>query len=186
MKRLNDFYEMLDARVRTRWRAFCDRYTPPGFNVGAEKTVFLVGWVLSFLYSLKFVFHYIVALEQLYRPLNTGGRRLIPGAVITDFYDVFRHAWGGFWILLVVMLIYGIFHYTYFTTDTKSIYLMRRLPDRLERYRRVVTLTLVWVLLCVLSAVLCFVFSYLIYRFATPDECLPTRILVPFIRRLFA
>ena len=64
-------------------------------------------------------------------------------------------------------------HYAHYYRGSKSIYLMRRLPDRTLLHRQCWTLPLLALGLTLLVLVLLPALYYLIYRYATPAQCLP-------------
>ena len=102
-----------------------------------------------------------------------GERSLISGAVMAPFYQVFDHAWDGYFLVLFCMLGFGICHMLYYRQDAKSIYTMRRLPDRISFIRYTWTLTVCEVMICLLFALGCLLVSFWMYCTVTPPECLP-------------
>lgn len=146
-------------------------FVPPGMTMGGELGFFAIGCGIALCYSWGFFGRLFNAIDELYHYLH-GERQLIPGAVMPPFYEIFDHAWLWYFLLLLCMIGYGIYHAAYYRQGSKSIYLMRRLPDRMAYYRYTWTSTVCAVLLCLLFAMLCLLLSYGIYLWCTPDECL--------------
>lgn len=121
-------------------------------------------------------FSYWAWLDQYLRQLYQGSgivRKLRPGAVMTPFYQTLDStSLLGYAMVALFMLPLAAWHYLYHYQDSRSIYLMRRLPDRWELWRRCLALPLLGLAACgVLSAIHVPV-AYAIYRFATPAQCL--------------
>jgi hypothetical protein len=147
------------------------RHAPPGFVLRPERRFFLAGMACAVLYSLGFLGRFFDARTNLYRYEGTK-RVLLPGTLMPDFYVLLDNALIGFVVLALCMLVFILWHYLYHRQNSKSIYLMRRLPKRWELHRRCLTLPLAAVLLCLLAAGLLLLVYYWIYMAATPDVCL--------------
>lgn len=99
-------------------------------------------------------------------------RVLLTDAVMPDMGTLIGSALVGFLIIALCMLAMIVYHYAYHLQDSKSIYLMRRLPNRWELHRRCLTLPLLAIVICLLVAVILLLIYYGIYTIATPGECL--------------
>lgn len=147
------------------------RYAPPGHSLRTERNVLLYGLVFSAVISLNFFLRFSDALGWLYRG-NGSSRTLVPGAVMPDFVVLLDRSLIGFFVLAACMAAFAIDHYLYHRRESKSIYLMRRLPDRWELYRRCLTLPLLAAAACLLAALLVLLLYLAIYLTVTPDVCL--------------
>ncbi len=147
-------------------------FVPPGMNVEGELIFLLIAILAAMCYATGFFARLFDQIDLLYQ-YSMGERTLIAGAVMAPFYEVYNQAWTGYFIVLLCMLGWGIYHYLYYKQDTKSIYTMRRLPDSVSFLRYTWTLTLCEILVCVLFAILCLSMSYGFYCLMTPDGCLP-------------
>ncbi len=173
------------ARKEAGLRQWLSAYTPPGMPMGGEYVFFLIALILAVLYAQGFLFRYYDAYMQLWEPGATGRPEvLITDISIAPFYEVFDHAWRGYLWVAFCMIGYGISHYTYYRQETKSIYLMRRLPDKWEYHRRALTTTVLELLICLLLALLTLFLDYLIYVTNTPQVCLPDHMLSTFFTSL--
>ncbi len=148
-----------------------DRLFPPGLERSRELTLFCWGYVLSLIFSLSYYIHLSDAVNQLYR--YNGRVKYIPeGRLMPDFYTLIRSSFAGFWIVCIMMLVFAGLHYTYHRQGTKSIYLMLRLPKRWELHRRCLTMPLVGIGICLVSAFIVLLIFYASYMLATPEQCL--------------
>jgi hypothetical protein len=147
------------------------RYAPPGINLSQEKRFFVTGMVCATLYSFGFLFRYNNARSNLYR-WQAGKRVLIPNIIIEDFAVLLDKALMGFLVLGLCMLALIAYHYAYYHQGSKSIYLMRRLPNGSHLHRQCLTLPIAALGICLISAVLLLFLYYFIYMVFTPDSCL--------------
>lgn len=163
---------MMTAECKTAVPQYA-AWIPPGMDMRGELGFFAVGMLASAVYSCGFFFRLYQAQDALYQwDIAAGRRTLIADAVMPPFYEIFGHAWLGYFILLLCMLGWGIYHAAYYRQGTKSIYLMRRLPDPLSYYRYTWASTLCAVLLCLLLAAGCLLLFFGIYHLAVPEQCL--------------
>lgn len=98
--------------------------------------------------------------------------RLVPGAVMQPFYEILGNTLSIFGIAALCMLPLALWHYYYHYQDSRSIYLMRRLPKRGELWRRCLALPLLGLTACALLAVLHLFLYFAVYQFCTPPQCL--------------
>ena len=160
------------------------RYVPPGV-LPWSLTVLILFTLLGALTAGGVVFHLSLrlrlwALYGLYdvSPAWLGhvpadGWTVVEGAVMAPFSQVVSPALFPFWGAIAVMLGVVVYHYAYFTRESRSIYLMARLPSRWERHRRAWTLPILGMLLCLLAALLFTLLCYAVYLDKTPAQCLP-------------
>ena len=146
-------------------KMFHVKHFPPGMNIEGEKVFFGVGLAISFLYSSTFLGRYVQAMHELYR-YSEG--TLIKGRYIENFSKLLGNGLVGFKILAITMLAFAILHYSYFLQGSKSIYLMKRLPDGKELYKRVFAVPLIGFLVCIITSILLCVVYYGIYMMLTP------------------
>jgi len=147
------------------------RYAPPGFPLVSERNTFLLGIGLALLYSFGFLFRFYENINSLYEYIGRK-RVLIPNAVMPDFVQILSDALIGFGIVGIGMLLFIGIHYLYHYQHSKSIYLMRRLPDRFELHRRCLTLPLLAAFACIIILLLVLFLYFAIYMLTTPKGCL--------------
>lgn len=147
-------------------------YAPPGMELEQEKKIFVIGMVLSSLYSfLIFWIEFSDFLEKLYWK-NGAKRCVIPGAVMPDFTVILGGSLLGFDIIFALMIAVIVMHYGYHTRESKSIYTMRRLPSRWELDRRCLTLPICGMIIARVTAFVILLICYGFYVGLTPKECL--------------
>ena len=143
------------------------RYAPPGFPLRTERQLFLLAMIVAVLFSLQFPARYAAALQTVRQQLE----RNLP-AIMPDFYQLLGRALLGFALPALCMLIYVFLHYSYHHQGSRSIYLMRRLPDPTELHRRCLTLPLLGIACCILTAAVVLMLYFAIYMTVTPKPCL--------------
>ncbi len=150
------------------------RFELPGYDPkGDEKTTFYTLLALSFLLSLTFVFRYGMYRERLYYTnYETGEKFLWENAVMTDFDQVLSWSLAGFLLTAVVCLFYIGVRWNYLHKESKSIYLMRRLPQKGELFRRCAAVPLYRSAVCLVCAFAVLLLCFVIYIGATPAQCL--------------
>ena len=110
-------------------------------------------------------------MDKLYHK-NGSNRTLIPGAIMPDFTEILdRSLWGFLVAIIAALALIGV-HYACHYQDSKSIYTMRRLPNRWELHRRCLTLPLYFAAVCAVLAALLLVLYFVLYMLATPAQCL--------------
>lgn len=146
-------------------------YAPPGYNFRRELQYFLYGNVLAFVVSLIYFFRLSKNIQALYEYDGTE-KVLIVSADMPDFVEILGAFLTGFLLMALCMMAMILFRYGYHHQHSKSIYLMKRLPNRFELHKRCLSLPIVTAVLCILLLVTLFFIYYGIYFIATPKECL--------------
>lgn len=148
------------------------RYAPVGMKLHMEKTIWGLCLIASWIYSGLFLVRFADACGELYE-YNGVKQVLMEGARMERFGTLLGNGLNGFAITAMVMMLFSIYHYLYHFQDSKSIYLMRRLPNRWELSRRCLTLPVAAAVLSLAAAVLLLGFYFGIYLVFTPKGCLP-------------
>ena len=95
------------------------------------------------------------------------------GARIVPFEEIISYNFMMLWLVLFLLIITAVKHYLYYRHGSKSIYLVRRLPDRRYVWKTCVLGPLIGMgITLVVIGVLRLVY-WLIYIGVTPAECLP-------------
>ena len=155
------------------------RYMPLGRAKNAQPMqggIFMLA--VAFLRAMaELMGSYLDAREALFETVRISmievRRTLIPGAVIRPFSSLIQSSLNFFPLFWLFMLWEVIDCYRYHRRDTKSIYLMRRLPDKWELHRRCWGRPLIWVGRSILLAAATLLFCFAVYLVFTPKECLP-------------
>lgn len=156
------------------------KWMPPGTDILRELKYIALGLAGASVYSLGFLFRYFSARSNLYYYEHLNGkqiRRLDTEAVITEFDVLTEGIFAGFGVLLLLLLLLGIGHYTYHYQGSKSMWLMKRIPDWTELHRRCLAIPLAAAVISILAAGLLFLIYYGVYVLCTPETCLPPGIL---------
>lgn len=146
---------------------------PVGFNWRRERNWLIAVWGACLLNS----FSYFNSLPRCINMLYTtrfGKRVLLEEASMPAFDQVLGRSISAFWFLSILVLLLGLYHWFYHYQSSKSIYLMRRLPQRFELLKRCITFPLIAALLFAVSAVLLTLIYFALYLLFTPDGCLPS------------
>lgn len=156
-------------------RKFLHRNTPPGVELKQELSALGLMLALAALFSLGFYGSYLSARSALFDWV-WGKQYLIEGAVIADFQDLIGFWFSGFMMVAFYTVGLLVNHYSQYYRGSRSIYLMKRLPDRLERHRRVWTLPLLALAATAAVTLLLRLICFAVYLLATPTACLPPQV----------
>lgn len=149
------------------------RLLPPGYPVHPEKIFFLLGILCSFLFSLNGWFAYGACYGDLWKYSMDGKRTsVLSGARMPEFSVLFQGVFAGFEIFAVLALVWSILHYRYFYQGSKSIYLMKRLPDGEKLYRDCLALPIIMAAVYLLGAAILVLVYFGIYLLVTPEACM--------------
>ena len=154
-----------------KWEKWIDSVAPPGIGTDWEIRAYISGLVLLFLLSFQFFGDYNEAYSELYQWKN-GHQVLREGAMMADFAVVLGDSLRSFFLYAFVNLGVVIWHYRYYHYGTKSIYLMKRLPNRMEIHKRAWTLPLLGAVGSLLAAFAILVLYFEIYMIVTPKQCI--------------
>lgn len=149
-----------------------ERYAPPGADVGKQINRFSGQILLAVFYALIcFLLRYLPARSNLYY-FTSGQHILRPDAVMPDFTEMTAHMFLFHIILFLILLGRIAGNYASFFRGSKSIYLMKRLPDPMERHRRCLALPLAGIAVIVLTAIIVLLISFMVYLRFTPAACM--------------
>lgn len=149
------------------------RYAPAGFPVRQEIRIFFTSLGISVFYSFGFLIRYLKARAGLFDTTFTGQKVLLPGVKMPPMTSLIHDAFAGFILIGILALCGIIYHYLFHKQGSKSIYLMRRLPNSMELHKRCFTLPLLGMVISILTVLLLFLLYYGIYYIFTPGACLP-------------
>lgn len=156
-------------------KMFHVKHFPPGLDIQKEKLFFGLGMCGAFFYSWTFVLRYLQARTDLFLYSNLNCSPVvqwIPVGTMEPFEVLLGNALIGFLLLAIALLGFAVFNYAYFWQGSKSIYLVKRLPDRMELHKMAWELPIRELLVCGGCAFGVLVLYYVLYMTATPKECL--------------
>ncbi len=152
------------------------RLLPP--NMDAEQ---VKGWIIALLTiaallcSILFLCIYTEDYRNLFWDWGTKYQRIMTGAIMPRFgrYAMLTvYVTGG---ALLLTLASTVLLYSSYYQGSRSIYLMRRLPDGRSLLRRQIWSVPLRVMgLLLLLGMVLLALSWLVWRFVTPAQCLPT------------
>lgn len=149
-----------------------EKQLPPGVDSNTEIKAIAFGLLAAVVYSLSFIYKYIDARNKLFVYRYGTVKTIMEGAVMPRFTELLNDTMDGFLMFFGVMLVMIGMHYMTYYKDSKSIYLMKRLPDKWEMYRRCVVVPLVAIFIQIITGAACLLLYYGIYLFFTPAQCL--------------
>lgn len=149
------------------------RLAPPGISIRQEIKYFGMGLAAALCIA---VLAYGVSLRTAYDMLfdRYGVDRILRAdAMMPDFISLLGMSLSFFYIVALCSLATAVFHHLSYYSGSKSIFLMRRLPQRWEILRRNITLPIVGAAISLLAAFLLMLLFLVVYYLVTPDQCLP-------------
>ena len=153
---------------------FITRFSPPGSECKSEIRLYIVGSIISFTASLMFFASYASERSKLYDYDRFLKKYILnETATMTDFNEIMGGYLLGFALLALAMLTFVIFRYSYYRQGSKSIYLMKRLPNRAEIHKRAIPLPLLASFSCLVYAFALRLIYFVFYLILTPNKCLP-------------
>ncbi|MBP3371679.1 MAG: hypothetical protein J6L88_04045 [Clostridia bacterium] len=147
------------------------RHAPLGMNVNSQFTTYITLFVLATLYSFFYFNRFSNHLEWLYE-WSRSAKVLIEGAVMPDFVELLEDALTWFWAAAGVCLLQIPFNYRHHYRETKSIYLMKRLPKKFELHRRCLTLPILGAGIMVLFSFVLLLLYFWYYMAKVPSQCM--------------
>lgn len=148
------------------------RYLPLEVQLPDMVTVLLVCLGATLLLSLHFFADYAEAYSWLFQTVH-GKPVLRDGAMMQPFFQLSWWTWMGPAVALPAMAGVAVSFYSIHNRESRSSYLMRRLPNRWEYHRRCLAAPLAIAIATVLFALALQGIYYLVYLLRTPAICLP-------------
>lgn len=149
-----------------------DRLVPVGQNGRRTARWIAADLAMAVLWSvLCFLMGYLPRLRDIRHYIRWGGPKTI---LMDHFAALIRHTALGFQVLSAALLLMAVSHYLYHYREGRSIYLMRRLPDRRDLWRRCLALPLLGLAGCALLYLVLLLIYFAVYRACTPPGyCAP-------------
>ena len=148
------------------------RFIPVGINPKAEKLLVIVSFIVSVLRALYFYINFNSAYSYLFEFRN-GQHILNKTKVMRYFCTLTPGCFDGFIISVFIFAFMIFVHYGYHYKDSKSVYTMKRLPQKNELHIRCLTLPLICIAVCIILSFLLLLLFYHHYMTVTPPECMP-------------
>lgn len=148
-----------------------EKLVPPGYNYKKEISVYVLWLALAVMKSCGFFIRCEDHIYGLYHFIGES-KILIEGVMMPDIDVIMEQDLIGFPLFTVVAIATVIIHYMYHYQESKSIYLMRRLPKRMELHRRCWILPTTALLIVMVIAFLMLIAFYGYYMIMTPEACI--------------
>lgn len=149
-----------------------EQYAPPGIEIATEKGFYMGGMIGAIIWSMSFLIHYLNQRSALF-VYKSGVYQLREDAMIATFEELMEFKFLPFYFVMLCTMLAVIYHYMYHYRGSHMMYLMKRLPDKMELHRRCFALPLLGTALAALCMFLLKMLYYSIYVIFTPAQCLP-------------
>jgi len=146
-------------------------FFPLGIDYYRELKWVNISFLVSFIYSLGYLFKLNSSYNSLF--LVVDARKFLKtGAIMDDFVFILKESLSGFIVIAVCMIALAAYHYFYHYIDSKSIYLMKRLPNHFDLHKRCFTYPILITVISLIVALILLIIYYNIYLLVTPEGCL--------------
>lgn len=152
-------------------RDWIEQRIPLGCDAAKEQKGLIWGVVAGFLLNLRFPLMYYSARSRLFPYIN-GKRVFLEDAKMEPFGEILGFSLWGCLLAAAAMIFLAVWHYSCHFRGSKSIYTMRRLPQRWELLRRCLTVPVLAAAAYLAEAAVLLGIDYAIYRLATPAQAL--------------
>lgn len=143
------------------------KYYPVGFEYKKELRWVMFFWGLELAGSLYFFIELSREVQSLYHYVN-GERFLRQDRIAASFLELADWYWAGWVPMLIFLFVMPLYHYFFYYRDTKSIYVMRRLPRRGVTFKSCVQGPLLSAAAVLASAFLLYLLYFGIYMLSIP------------------
>lgn len=161
-----------EVRKKRWFPEIMKRFAPPGMDMDRMVNGYLTGLFLMLLFSVEYFERYQNAWRGLFYWPDEGEKVLILGAVMPDFVELLGESLRGFFLYCLVLLVVVVWNYLYYYQGSRSIYLMKRLPNRFELHKRAWVLPVAAVGITLLAALVVLVLYFEFYMIVTPKACI--------------
>lgn len=150
------------------------RQVPPGLDWWTELKWAVSGLAVGTMWSLvAFSYQFSNACSRLYDWVD-GKSILVESRTIDPFPELLDQAMALLLLGIVLTIPLACYHYAYHYLGSRSIYLMRRLPNGWELWRRCLTVPVLLAAVFLLAIELLTFVYFLKFLLETPDPCLPS------------
>lgn len=112
------------------------RFLPLGINLEKANALFGLCIFIGFAEHLFFYGKFLLQLKVINNSIK--GITIDSGMKMPYFWDLQEHTYYGYFLaILLVLFIQAYWNYAYYNKETKSVYVMKRLPDRKEYQRTI-------------------------------------------------
>lgn len=152
---------------------------PPGSNAKTAVSLFVSAIIVMVLASLTCPTKIISENKDLFFRY---GYYFDAGFRLSGFGYYTRGSMFFFWVILLFAIAFGIANYMSFYRETKSIYVMKRIPDGGEMFRRCFAIPLMAVALALVIAIILLIIYSMVYRYVPPADRIDPVLFTDFLR----
>lgn len=146
------------------------KFLPAGINMERANSLFGGCLCLGIAEHAVFLFKYVL---EFYRVTENIKGLTISGAKMPYFQELQQHSYYGYILaLLLVVFIQAYWNYEYYNKKTKSVYVMKMLPDGKEYRRTIWAIPVIEAIFIVAVMILHILFDVCVYIFMTPELAL--------------
>ena len=147
------------------------RLMPLGINLERANMLFGAGICIGIAEHLVFYGKYMMQLEEINKAIK--GVTIESGLKMPYFWELAEHSYYGYILgILLVLFLQAYWNYKYYNKETKSVYVMKRLPDRREYARTIWGAPLIEALAAAAVMILHTVVDLCMYMIVTPEIAL--------------
>lgn len=147
------------------------RFMPLGINMERANFFFGLCIFIGFAEHLFFYGKYLMQLNVISSSIK--GITIDSGVKMPHFWDLQEHAYYGYIAaILLVLFLQTYWNYEYYNKETKSVYVMKRLPDRKEYPRTIWVAPVIEAFFIAMIMVANTVIDLCLYAVATPEIAL--------------
>lgn len=156
--------------MREKLKKFIEHSIPPGAVAAFIPRYLIIGYIGSVIYSFTFWYRYFDKYWRLF--IHDGDLTVLSGEMMTGFGVLHDGSMLGFKFFAAWCTAFIIHYYTYYRQGSKSIYLMKRLPNRFEMHRRAITVPILMCVTFFIMSALTTLVYFGLYLLITPNECI--------------
>lgn len=148
-----------------RWRR---RFMPVGINLERANALFGAWIFIGMAEHMIFFFRYMTQMNQIKESMK--GLTIAAGARMPYFWDLQEHTYYGYILgMLMVFFVQAYWNYEYYNKKTKSVYVMKRLPNQKEYKKTIWAAPAIQAVFLALLMILHTVIDLGVYLFSTPE-----------------
>lgn len=157
-----------DEDKKTWWLG---KFLPVGINMEKVNTLLGVLTFTGIAEHLIFYGKYMMTLKAIESSIK--GVTIDSGIKMTPFWELQQHTYYGYiFAIIAVVLIQAYWNYSYYNKETKSVYVMKRLPNRREYTKSIWLGPVIEAVIIAVVMIVHTLIDYCWYILATPDIAL--------------
>ena len=157
-----------DEDKKTWWLG---KFLPVGINMEKVNTLLGVLTFTGIAEHLIFYGKYMMTLKAIESSIK--GVTIDSGIKMTPFWELQQHTYYGYiFAIIAVALIQAYWNYSYYNKETKSVYVMKRLPNRREYTKTIWLGPIIEAVIIATVMIVHTLIDYCWYMLATPDIAL--------------